>query len=87
MTNRRRVNDNNNISQLLRDSFSVSQHPPIWEPPSHYSMVLSQHIDKDGLVGRKQPEHDDGSYRVRQQIVVSMLEGHSLLEKELHTLD
>ena len=49
--------------------------------------VLSQHIDKDGLVGRKQPEHDDGSYRVRQQIVVSMLEGHSLLEKELHTLD
>ena len=27
-----------NISQLLRDSFSVSQEPPIWEPPSHYSM-------------------------------------------------
>ena len=27
MTNRRRVNDNNNISQLLRDSFSVSQQP------------------------------------------------------------
>ena len=26
------------ISQLLRDSFSVSQQPPIWEPPSHYSM-------------------------------------------------
>ena len=50
--------------------------------------VLSQHIDKDGLVGRKQPEQDDGNYRVRQQIVVSMLEGHSLLEKELlHTLD
>ena len=24
------------ISQLLRDSFSVSQQPPIWEPPSHY---------------------------------------------------
>ena len=35
---RRRVSDNNNISQLLRDSFSVSQQPPIWEPPSHYSM-------------------------------------------------
>ena len=29
--------DNNNISQLLRDTFSVSQQPPIWEPPSHYS--------------------------------------------------
>ena len=27
------------ISQLLRDSFSVSQQPPIWEPPSHYSMI------------------------------------------------
>ena len=27
-TNRRRVSDNNNISQLLRDSFSVSQQPP-----------------------------------------------------------
>ena len=26
------------ISQLLRDSFFVSQQPPIWEPPSHYSM-------------------------------------------------
>ena len=26
------------ISQLLRDSFSVSQQPPNWEPPSHYSM-------------------------------------------------
>ena len=26
------------VSQLLRDSFSVSQKPPIWEPPSHYSM-------------------------------------------------
>ena len=25
--------------QLLRDSFSVSQQPPIWEPPSHYSMT------------------------------------------------
>ena len=31
--------DNNNISQLLWDSFPVSQQPPIWEPPSHYSMV------------------------------------------------
>ena len=38
VTNRRRVSDNNNISQLLRDSFSVSQQPRIWEPPSHYSM-------------------------------------------------
>ena len=28
------------ISQLLRDSFSVSQQPPIWEPPSHYSMEV-----------------------------------------------
>ena len=27
-TNRRRVSDNNNISQLLGDSFSVSQQPP-----------------------------------------------------------
>ena len=26
------------IAQLLRDSFFVSQQPPIWEPPSHYSM-------------------------------------------------
>ena len=26
------------ISQLMRNSFSVSQQPPIWEPPSHYSM-------------------------------------------------
>ena len=40
--NRRRVSDNNNISQLLRDSFSVSQQPPIWEPPSNYSMPLPQ---------------------------------------------
>ena len=38
VTNRRRVSDNNNISQLLRGSFSVSQQPPICEPPSHYSM-------------------------------------------------
>ena len=38
MSSRRRVSDNNNISQLLRDSFSVYQQPPIWEPPSHYSM-------------------------------------------------
>ena len=30
------------ISQLLRDSFFVSQQPPIWEPPSHYSMWLVQ---------------------------------------------
>ena len=29
------------ISQLLRDSFSVSQQPPIWEPPSHYFMILA----------------------------------------------
>ena len=43
-TNRRRVSDNNNISQLLRDSFSVSQQPPIWEPPSHYSMVFILYI-------------------------------------------
>ena len=28
------------ISQLLRDSFSVSQQPHIWEPPSHYSMPV-----------------------------------------------
>ena len=28
IANRRRVSDNNNISQLLRDSFSVSQQPP-----------------------------------------------------------
>ena len=28
------------ISQLLRDSFSVSQQPPIWDPPSHYSMAI-----------------------------------------------
>ena len=27
------------ISQLLRDSFFVSQQPPIWEPPSHFSMI------------------------------------------------
>ena len=34
------------ISQLLRDSFSVSQQPPIWEPPSHDSMhlPLTSHI-------------------------------------------
>ena len=37
-TNGRRVSDNNNISQLLRDSLSVSQQPPIWDTPSHYSM-------------------------------------------------
>ena len=30
-----------NMSQLLRDSFSVSQQPPIWEPPSHYSMIYT----------------------------------------------
>ena len=29
-------------SQLLRDSFFVSQQPPIWEPPSHFSMVWRQ---------------------------------------------
>ena len=28
------------ISQLVRDSFSVSQQPPNWEPPSHYSMAV-----------------------------------------------
>ena len=26
------------ISQLLRDSFSVSQQPPLWDACSHYSM-------------------------------------------------
>ena len=41
-TNRSRVSDDNNISQLLRDSFSVSQQPPIWEPPTHYSMWRTQ---------------------------------------------
>ena len=36
-----------NISQLLRDSFSVSQQPSIWEPPSHSSMKYTvQHRDK-----------------------------------------
>ena len=41
------VSDNNNISQLLRDSFSVSQQqqPPIWEPPSHYSMLHTLDMD------------------------------------------
>ena len=29
------------MSQLLRDSFSVSQQPPIWKPPSHYSMIYA----------------------------------------------
>ena len=29
------------ISHLLRDSFSVSQQPPIWETPSNYSMGCS----------------------------------------------
>ena len=33
------------ISQLLRDSFSVSQQPPIWELPSHYSMISSQSLE------------------------------------------
>ena len=37
-TNRRRVCNNNNISQLLGDSFSVSKQPPSWDPCSHYSM-------------------------------------------------
>ena len=37
-TNMRRVSNNNNISQLLGDSFSVSQQPPSWDPCSHYSM-------------------------------------------------
>ena len=45
-TNRSRVTDNNNISQLLRDSFSVSQQPPIWEPPSHYSMFRTLKLFK-----------------------------------------
>ena len=45
-TNGRRVSDNNNnISQLLRDSFSVSQQPSIWEPPSHYAMVRTLSVD------------------------------------------
>ena len=35
----RRVSDNNNISQLFGDSFSVSQQHPSWDPCSHYSMV------------------------------------------------
>ena len=39
-TNRRRVSNNNNISQLLGDSFSVSQQPPSWDPCSHYSMII-----------------------------------------------
>ena len=29
------------ISQLLKNSFSVSQQPPIWEPPSHYSICAT----------------------------------------------
>ena len=31
------------ISQLFRDSFSVSQQLTIWKPPSHYSMSGMQH--------------------------------------------
>ena len=27
------------LLQLLGDSFSVSQQPPIWDPCSHYSMI------------------------------------------------
>ena len=46
------------ISQLLRDSYSVSQQPPIWEPPSHYSMEDSfspqvrggSNSDRDGCL-------------------------------------
>ena len=33
------------ISQLLRYSFSVSQQPQIWEPPSHYSMCWATNLD------------------------------------------
>ena len=35
------------ISQLLRDSFSVSQQPPIWEPPSHYSMTQVLYLSQE----------------------------------------
>ena len=49
-TNRRRVSDNNNISQLLRDSFSVSQQPLIWEPPSHYSMERTLHWGSSNIL-------------------------------------
>ena len=54
MTNRRRVSDNNNISQLLRDSFSAPQQPPIWEPPSHYSMIsgFTFHLSKSIIFRR-----------------------------------
>ena len=69
LTNRRRVSDNNNISQLLRDSFYVSQQPPIWEPPSHYSMctvlycsVLQVHLRAPALEegGAGLPGHAPG---------------------------
>ena len=40
------------ISQLLRDSFSVSQQPPIWEPPSHYSMFRTLKLFKLVVSGR-----------------------------------
>ena len=33
------------LLQLLGDSFSLSQQPPIWEPPSHYSMILNVWIE------------------------------------------
>ena len=39
-----------NISQLLRDSFSVSQQPPIWEPSSHYSMGQALRVAAGGGV-------------------------------------
>ena len=48
-----------NISQLLRDSFSVFQQPPIWEPPSHCSMGSPltsynvQHVRVDSAVARR----------------------------------
>ena len=51
------VSDNNNISQLLRDSFSVSQQqqPPIWEPllpiiPCYTPWTLSLSLS-GGVVG------------------------------------
>ena len=54
---------------MLRDSFSVYQQPPIWEPPSHYSMA--QNVQPAAPAGRQQVTG------LRQRIITSLHKNHS----------
>ena len=60
------------ISQLLRDSFSVSQQPPIWEPPSHNSMVEANNwetVERSSTCGQWRGVKSSETYRIPSEYI------------------